>query len=70
MVEGKQLILSIRNNVLHDSLSQGTNMALLVWSGPLGHKQKEKKLAETGGRGEIKGHFEQLHLSNSPPPQM
>lgn len=44
--------------MVRDSWSQGTKIALLVWTGPLDHEQKEKKLAETGGTGEMKGHFE------------
>lgn len=43
----------------------------LCQSGPLGHKTKEeKKLAGTGGRGKIKGHFERLQLSNFSPPDV
>lgn len=45
---------------------QGTNMALPVWSGPLGHKTKvEKKICSNGWEGKNKGHFEGMHSSNS-----
>lgn len=66
MQEGKQLILSVRNNVLRDSFSQGTNMALTLWSGLLGHKQKSwgTKVAKKKLKREKlkKGHFERLHF--------